>query len=180
MTDMATAPTLETKRLTLVPFRDAHLTERYVGWLNDPEVVRYSEQRHRRHTVESCRRFVASFADGPSHLWAIVAKDKALGHVGNINSAVDAPNRTSDVAIMIGEKKARGLGLGAEAWQAVVDYLLGPGGMRKVTAGTMAENKAMLKIMKKTGMIEEGLRRGQFMLDGRQVDLVQVALFADR
>jgi RimJ/RimL family protein N-acetyltransferase len=177
---MAKAPTLDTKRLTLVPFADAHLTERYVGWLNDPEVVRYSEQRHRRHTVESCRAFVRSFADGPSHLWAIVAKDKALGHIGNINSAVDAPNRVADVAILIGEKKAWGQGLGAEAWTAVVDYLLGPGGMRKVTAGTMAENEAMLKIMRKAGMIEEGLRRRQFILDGREVDIVLVALFAVR
>jgi len=176
---MATAPTLETKRLTLVPFADAHLTERYVGWLNDPEVVRYSEQRHRRHSGESCRAFVAAFADGPNHLWAIVAKDPALGHIGNINSDVDAANRTADVAIVIGEKKAWGRGLGAEAWMAVVDFLLGAGGMRKVTAGAMAENKAMLGILRKAGMAEEARRRAQFVLDGRPVDAVLVARFAD-
>lgn len=176
---MATAPRLETKRLILAPFADEHLTPRYVGWLNDPVVVRYSEQRHLRHTLESCRRFVASFVGGPSHLWAIVAKDDALGHIGNVNSAVDEPNRTADVAIMIGEKKAWGRGLGAEAWLAVVEYLLGPGGMRKVTAGAMADNTAMLRIMAKAGMAEEGRRRGQFLLDGRAVDAVLCARFAD-
>ena len=113
---MAAAPTLETNRLKLVSFAEGHLTKRYIGWLNDPEVVRYSEQRHRTHTADSCRRFVATFADGPSHLWAIVAKDAGLGHIGNVNSAVDAPNRTADVAILIGEKKAWGRGFGAEAW----------------------------------------------------------------
>jgi len=176
---MAAAPTLTTKHLILVPFADQQLNERYVGWLNDPEVVRYSEQRHRRHTRESCRRFVSSFAGGPSHLWAIVAKDPDLGHIGNINTDVDAPNRTADVAILIGEKKAWGRGLGAEAWTAVLDFLLGPGRMRKVTAGAMAENKAMLGIMKKAGMAEEGRRRAQFILDGRPVDAVFVARFAD-
>ncbi len=175
---MAKAPTLETKRLTLTAFADAHLTERYVAWLNDPEVVRYSEQRHRRHTLDSCRDFVRSFADGPSHLWAIVAKDRALGHIGNINSAVDAPNRTADVAILIGDRKAWGRGLGAEAWGAVVDFLLGAGGMRKVTAGAMAANAAMVKIMRNAGMTEEGRRRGQFLLDGRPVDVVLTARFA--
>lgn len=175
---MATAPTLDTKRLTLVAFADEHLTEHYVGWLNDPEVVRYSEQRHRKHTVASCREFVGSFAAGPSHLWAIVAKDRGLGHIGNINSAVAPPNRTADVAILIGEKKAWGRGFGAEAWMAVVDYLLGPGGMRKVTAGTMAENEAMLKIMAKAGMTEEGRRLGQFLLDGRAVDVILTGRFA--
>lgn len=175
---MATAPTLETRRLTLVAFADEHRTKRYVGWLNDPEVVRYSEQRHRRHTLSSCREFVGSFVGGPSHLWAIIEKQRGLGHIGNINSAVDEPNRTADVAILIGEKKAWGQGLGAEAWTAVVDYLLGPGGMRKVTAGAMAENKAMLKIMEKAGMAEEGRRRGQFVLDGREVDAILTARFA--
>ncbi|HEX9703090.1 MAG TPA: GNAT family N-acetyltransferase [Rhodospirillales bacterium] len=176
---MAAAPTLETNRLKLVSFAEGHLTKRYIGWLNDPEVVRYSEQRHRTHTADSCRRFVATFADGPSHLWAIVAKDAGLGHIGNVNSAVDAPNRTADVAILIGEKKAWGRGFGAEAWIAVVDFLLGPGAMRKVTAGAMAENTAMLAIMKKAGMAAEGRRRDQFLLDGRPVDMVMMARFAD-
>jgi [ribosomal protein S5]-alanine N-acetyltransferase len=177
MTDMAAAPTIKTRRLTLTAFADEHLTKRYVGWLNDPEVVRYSEQRHRRHTAESCREFIGSFATGPSHLWAIIEKERSLGHIGNINSVVDAPNRTADVAILIGEKQAWGDGLGAEAWMAVVDYLLGPGGMRKVTAGAMAENKAMLKIMNKAGMAEEGRRNGQFLLDGRAVDAILTARF---
>ncbi len=176
---MAEAPTLETPRLTLAPFSDEYLTERYVGWLQDPEVVRYSEQRHRTPTLENCRQFTASFADGPSHLWAIIENKQGLGHIGNINSDVDAPNRTADVAVMIGEKQAWGQGLGFEAWNAVLDYLLGPGGMRKVTAGTMAENKGMLAIFEKSGMTEEGRRKKQFQLQDREVDAILVARFAD-
>ncbi len=176
---MADAPILETRRLTLLPFSDQHLTERYVGWLNDPDVVRYSEQRHRIHDIESCRRFAATFADGLSHLWAIVEKEQGLGHIGNINTDVDAPNKSADIAILIGDKQAWGQGLGAEAWIAVVDYLLDPGGMRRVTAGCMAENKAMLAIMKKSGMTEEGRRPGQFILDGREVDAVLAVRFKD-
>jgi len=176
---MAEAPTLETPRLSLVAFSEEHLTERYVGWLNDPDVVRFSEQRHLTHSIESCRVFTSSFADGPHHLWAIIEKEKGLGHIGNINTAVDAPNRCADIAIMIGEKQAWGQGLGAEAWMAVVEYLLGPGTMRKVTAGTMAENEGMLRIMNKAGMVEEGRRKGQFILEGREVDSILVARFAE-
>jgi len=176
---MTRAPTLETERLTLTAFSDEFLTERYVGWLNDPDVVRYSEQRHRQHTVESCRAFAAGFVDGPSHLWAIIDKTRELGHIGNINTDVDAPNGTADVAVLIGEKKVWGRGYGAEAWIAVMDYLLGPGGMRKVTAGAMAENKGMLAIMEKSGMVDEGRRVRQFLLDGREVDVILAARFKD-
>ena len=177
---MADAPTLETPRLVLKAFSDELLTERYAGWLNDPDVVRYSEQRHQNHTLESCRRFVDSFSDGPDHLWAIIETDKGLGHIGNINTAVDAPNKVADIAILIGEKQAWGGGLGAEAWTAVVDYLLDAGGMRKVTAGCMAENKAMVAVMEKSGMTEEARRQGNFLLDGKPVDMVMVAKFGSR
>src|SRR6059058_2556121 len=121
------SPQLETDRLTIVPFGAEHLTERYVGWLNDPEVVRYSEQRHRSHTLESCRAYAASFRDGPNHLWAIVARDPTLGHVGNINAYVDVPNGVADVGILVGERGVWGRGYGLEAWRAVSDWLLGAG-----------------------------------------------------
>ena len=83
---MAKAPRLNTERLTLMPFSAEFLTQGYVAWLNDPEVVRYSEQRHRNHTLESCRQFVETFAGGPSHLWAIIEKKQGFGHIGNINT----------------------------------------------------------------------------------------------
>lgn len=178
------APILETDRLRLEPLGEALLTKTYVGWLNDPEVVRYSEQRHHRHTLESCRAFVAGFDRGPDCLWAIREKAPAadgspLRHIGNISIEVDEPNRVADIRILIGEKDAWGKGLGAEAWIAVMDHLFGERGMRKITAGTMAENLGMLKIMEKAGMREDGRRRGQCLLDGRPVDMVYTARFAD-
>ncbi len=174
---MAVSPTLETTRLRLVPFAERHLTERYVGWLNDPDVVRYSEQRHRRHSLDSCRRYFESLAGSSDHFWAIEAKDPALGHIGNITVTVDEPNRVGDVAILLGEKSAWGGGLGGEAWGEVCRFLLAEGAMRKVSAGTMATNHAMLGIMRRTGMIEEGRRPRHFLLDGAEVDLIYVALY---
>ena len=165
------------ERLDLVPFSAEFLTPRYVGWLNDPETVRYSEQRHRRHTLESCARYAASMEGTPHHFWAVVAHDPALGHIGNMTATVDDNNRVADLAIMIGERSARGRALGLEAWVRACDFLLGAGGMRKVTAGTMSINAPMLGIMRAAGMIEEGRRARHFLHEGREEDLVMAALF---
>jgi [ribosomal protein S5]-alanine N-acetyltransferase len=172
---MIAAPVVDAAQVRLKPFAERHLTARYVAWLNDPEVVRYSEQRHRRHTLESCRAYRDSLAGTPHKFWAIEAP--TLGHVGNITATVDSANRVADLAILLGERAAWGCGVGTRAWALALEWLLGPGGMRKVTAGTMAENAAMLAIMKKSGMDEEGRRRGQFLLDGRPVDAVLMARF---
>jgi ribosomal-protein-alanine N-acetyltransferase len=176
---MANSGILTAERIELRPFSEHFLTERYVGWLNDKETVRYSEQRHRTHTLESCRSYAASFVSSPHYFWAIVANDPSHGHIGNITATIDTANRTADLAIMVGDSAARGQRYGLEAWQRACRFLLEDAGLRKVSAGTMEINEPMIRIMRASGMIEEGRRRRQFLVDGKPVDAVLVALFAN-
>jgi [ribosomal protein S5]-alanine N-acetyltransferase len=174
---MAESAILTAERLELRPFNDSFLGEHYVGWLNDQQTVRYSEQRHHTHTIESCRAYAQSFAASPDYFWAIVADDASLGHIGNITATIDVANRVAELAILIGQPKARGQGYGLHAWQRACRFLLDDAGMRKVSAGTMEINEPMLKIMRASGMVEEGRRRRQFLVDGKAVDAVLMALF---
>ena len=174
---MADSCVIETDRLQIVPFSEEHLTATYVSWLNDPEVVRYSEQRHRSHTLESCKDYWQSFLKTPNYFWAIVARDARLGHIGNMNAYVDAPNLVADVGIMIGERQVWGLGFGLEAWTAVCGYLLGNVRMRKLTAGCLSVNTAMLRVMHRTGMVEEARLRRQRLFEGQELDTIHTAIF---
>lgn len=172
-------PVIATARLQLVPFTTAHIHERYVGWLNDPDVVRYSENRHSHHTMESCQQYVADMQASEHLFWAIERRDDAPAHIGNITAYLDRPNNVADVAIMIGETDARSRGLGTEAWCAVVAHLLDTRGIRRVQAGTMAPNTAMRGVFHKSGMTEEGRQHGRFLLDEKPVDLVFAARTRD-
>jgi RimJ/RimL family protein N-acetyltransferase len=176
---MARSGVLAADRLELRPFDDALLTERYVAWLNDEVTVRYSQQRYRTHTLASCREFAQGFEGSPHFFWGIVARDPGLGHIGNMTATVDPLNRVADLAILIGEPSARGQGYGLEAWQRACRFLLTEAGMRKVTAGTMAVNEPMLRIMRACAMQEEGRRVRHLLFEGREVDVVLSALFAD-
>ena len=60
----------------------------------------------------------------------------------------------------------------------MLDELLLRRDMRKVTAGTMAVNEPMLRLMRRSGMSVEAVRARQFVCDGREVDLVICAKFA--
>jgi len=159
-------------------FTDEYLTENYVGWLNDPEVVKYSEQRHKKHTMSSCSQYYKSFISS-SHLFiAILVKDNSFKHIGNITVSIDSENLVADIAIMIGEKSSWGQGFGKEAFIGVMDYLFHKTKIRKITAGTMAINIPMLGIMKSAGMIIEGRKKEQFLVDGEKVDMVMAAAWA--
>ena len=59
------------ERVLVRPFTYGDISEAYLGWLRDPEVVRFSSQRFRVHTLETCQAYQASFKDSANHFLAI-------------------------------------------------------------------------------------------------------------
>lgn len=174
---MADAPVLKGVQIDLRPFTSNELTETYVGWLRDPEVTRYSEQRHRTHSLASCAAYVGSFHSSPHYLWAIWEREKGA-HIGNIAATLDPTNDIADISILIGERSVQGRGIGSEAWSLVLAFLLNDLHVRKVTGGCMAANRAMVRLMQSAGMVPDGKRVGHYLLDGIPTDIVYFARFA--
>ncbi len=168
---------IKTERLLLEPLSEKYLTQEYVGWLNNPKVVRYSEQRHHKHTMESCREYIKSFHETPNYIWAISVVGANLEHIGNISAYVNLENKIADIGILIGKSEVWGMGYGTEAWSAVCNYLLYKLELRKVTGGAVSTNTAMLKLMKKIGMIEDGRRIRHYIWEGKEVDIIHMAIF---
>lgn len=162
--------TIETERLTLKPFSDKFLTDRYVGWLNDETVMAHSRHRHRSQTLESCRQFAEEMKIAGHYFWAITTKDE-LGHIGNICAYTNFSERSADLTILIGETRSWGHGFGAEAWIAVIDWLFAETDVTTITAGTIAANKGMVGIMEKAGMATE-LKKNHTLSDGDVADTV--------
>ena len=55
MRELTSFDPLPGKQVFLRPFTLADISAEYIAWLNDPRVVRYSNQRFLTHTRESCR-----------------------------------------------------------------------------------------------------------------------------
>lgn len=170
---------IETERLTVRPFLPQNITPEYVSWLNDKQTMRHSEQRHTTHTIESCRDYFQSMQNDCHWFLAISIKQPKLRHIGNISVAFDIENQTADMSIIIGDKSALKNGYGLEAWSGVLEHLLTLKSVRKVTAGTMAVNKAMIGVALRSGMTQESVSCDQFLLDGSPVDLFRFARFAN-
>lgn len=174
---MAKPDTLRGKRVILEPFSKRFLTDNYICWLNDPEVVRFSEQRHHRHTRQSCRQFLKSFDNNPHCFWAILKKGSNQTHIGNISAYIDSFNGLAEITILIGDKKEWGKGYATEAWSAVCDYLLISKKIRKITGGALSINRAMVRVMEKVNMMEDGRRMRHLLWEGKEVDVLYMAKF---
>lgn len=163
-------------RVLVRPFTAGDISEAYLGWLQDPEVVRYSGQRFRSHTLDTCRAYLASFEGNANHFLAICDRQSGA-MLGTLTVYRSLPHGTADIGIMVGARQAWGQGIGAEAFCLVLSTLKASGAVRKVTAGTLAVNRGMVRIMEKAGMHHEATRRAQELLDGEPVDVVYHATF---
>lgn len=168
-------PTLWSGRLVVMPFNmnEAHkMTMRIM--LNDPEIMKYSEQRHAGWTPDRISEYYNSFDHHNSHVWGIYGNGADI--YGTITATRDHNNKVANVGILVGKSEH---GYGTKAWSAVCDWLLSPsGGMRKVEAGCMAENIGMVRIFEKTGMTIEGVRKAHFLFEGRPMDMILAAKFS--
>ena len=77
---------IKPQRLILTPFAERHLEAGIVDWLNDPQVVRYSENRHRKHTLETSRAYRASFVDSPNFYWALLLQGVTETMIGSVTA----------------------------------------------------------------------------------------------
>ncbi len=167
---------LTSTRLVLAPFMAADISPRYVGWLNDPQVVRYSNQRFRRHDEQSSEAYLRSFDGSPNQFWSIrLAANGDM--IGTLTAYLAPQHGTADIGLLIGERAVWGQGYGLEAWQRLMDYLFSEHALRKITAGAAAGNVGMVRIMERAGMQHEATRRQQEIIDGELQDIVYFAKF---
>lgn len=96
-----------TPHLRLVPFSERYLTAAYMAWLNDPQLMASSEQRHRRHSEVSSKAYLYGFGRTPNHYWAITLWEDGL-HIGNFSVEVNEANSLANMSILIGHAGCAG------------------------------------------------------------------------
>lgn len=156
--------TLNTRGLILIP-ATVDIPD-YSHWLNDPEVVKFSELRHREHTWEECQKYIASFDQDKNCMWTINVIGANM-HIGNITAHHDPHNNVMQMGMLIGEKWAWGRKYGREAWGAVLTWAKDTKKVRQVEAGCMISNSGMRQVMTKTGMGHACTLNDHFVLNGK-------------
>ncbi len=133
-----------------------------VGWLNDPEVIKFSEQRLMKHTEATQWEYFTFLMDDPDRsYWTICLHgdpesddDGRYRLIGSITADFNKRNDAANLGIMIGDKSCWGHGYGIEAMAAIINHLSGEG-VRRFEIGTMKENERMIKLATACGMVKE-------------------------
>ncbi|WP_293751054.1 GNAT family protein [uncultured Paraglaciecola sp.] len=138
------------KRITLKKFSKKDITPEYIAWLNSKVIMKHSHQRLSVHNAMSCMQYVDSFCM-TDNLFLSIYVEELL--VGTMTAYISIEEKIADLGVLVGDRMW-GKGIGYEAWQTLMDYLLLQ--EFRVTAGTVPSNIAMKKIAMRSGMKSQG------------------------
>ncbi len=163
----------EGKLVTLRRIVESDVSERYLGWLRDPEVIRFLKSGRGETSIEDIRKFCRGMiASGNNVLFAIIANDSGL-HIGNIKlGGIDWYHRFADLGILLGDRDYWGKGCGREACQLLLQCAFDTLELNKVILGVHEQHQAARKLYEKIGFSTEGAIANLLRLDDSYFDKI--------
>lgn len=172
------APDIVGDQILLTSVDEAHVSERYLGWMANPEVNRYLESRFTVPTLVDLGDYVQSMRESPDNYFFAIIERASGEHWGNVKlGPVNRHHRTASIGIIVGEPSAWGRGVATETIGLLSRWAFDELGLAKLTAGSYAVNGGSVRAFEKAGWRVEGLQRGQALLaDGTRGDNVVLGL----
>jgi RimJ/RimL family protein N-acetyltransferase len=168
---------LEGDRVYLREVVPSDVTDRYIAWLNDPEVTAGLEIRFQPHSKEGILEYVHEMAGSPNHAFLAVVVKEDDRHIGNIKlGPINWVHRRGDIGILIGEKDCWGRGYGTEAIRLLVRHAFMQLNLHRLVAGVYEDNPGSIRAFQKNGFDIEGIMKDHCFSRGRYVNGVLLGL----
>lgn len=167
---------IQGRMIEMKPFSEDELNERYLSWLNNPEINRFLEVRHRKQSIDDVIHYINDLRSKPGcELFAIFTKKEHI-HIGNLSLTEYNPNNqgTAVYGLMIGDLRAQMLGLGGEASALIVEYLFRDPNIRRIHEGVIADNHRAYKTLEFLGFQREGVLRKHAVLPSGKISDVYI------
>ncbi len=158
---------LSGSKIYLRPLERSDLNERYLSWLNDPEITRYLETGAFPYTMQDLEKFYAQVTGSPTEVIFAIADRKAHQHIGNVKlGPINWVHRRTMFGIMIGDKRFWGKGVGEEVTSLMMEYAFNRLNLHRVGLVVFEEHQSAVRCYEKVGFKVEGCLREQMYQDG--------------
>ena len=154
------------KRLDL----DKDITKKYLKWMNDFEVQKYTEQKYQKHSIVDIKNFVKEKNKSKNEfLFGIFLKKKGLNtHIGNIKlGPINYIHKNAEISYFIGEKNMWGKNYATLAIKKIIN-IAKKKGIKKIKAGLIEKNKGSEKVLKKNGFKIEGKLKSELFYNKKR------------
>jgi len=167
----------EGDKVFLRPLSAKDINEKYLAWINDAGVTRFTETGNFPTTMKGLRDFYRGIKSSKNDIMLAIISKKDSHHIGNIKlGSINWIHRYADLGIIIGEKKYWGKGYGTEACRLLLKYAFVKLNLNRVCLGVWGIHGPAIRAYKRAGFKIEGRRRNKFHLEGKYVDEVAMGI----
>jgi [ribosomal protein S5]-alanine N-acetyltransferase len=161
----------------LRPLERTDLSDIYLGWLNDPEVTRYTETGTFPTTAQDLERFHNEVTGSKSQVILAIIHTQSGRHIGNVKlGPIHWVYRSATFGILIGDKKFWGKGIGVEATRLMVEYGFYRLNLHRIDLGVYAEHESAVHAYERVGFKVEGRLREDVFQGGEYKDRLWLGL----
>ena len=146
------------------------ISKKYLKWMNDLEVHKYTTQINTKHSLIKIRKFVEEKNKSKNEfLYGIFLKKNNLNiHIGNIKlGPIDFVHMTGEISYFIGEKELWGKGYTTLAIKEIIE-IAKKMGLKKLKAGLNEMNIGSKKVLEKYNFKLEGKMKSTIIHNGKR------------
>ena len=157
-------------KIVLKKISSKNISLDYVKWMNDPEVVQFTEQKYKKHTRKNISFFLKETnKDNFSEIYGIFFEKLLIGtiKIGKINKI----HKTAEISYIIGNKKFWNKGVATIVVKKICGYIFKKLKLKKIIAGTYSVAKSSQKILIKNNFKLEGVLKKQIFFKNKRIDL---------
>lgn len=145
---------VETERFYLRCLKISDVSNRYLGWMNDKETMRYIVSGSLTHTLDSLNKYVEAKSLKADCLFLGIFEKNSNLHIGNIKyEPIDMENKKAIMGVLVGEKSWRGKEVFSEILIASSNWLNVNLGITDIILGVDLTNINAIKAYEKTGFV---------------------------
>ena len=149
------------------------ISEKYLAWMNDFEIHKYTEQKYIKHSKTRIRKFVKKKNKSNNEfLYGIFLKKNNLNiHIGNIKlGPINFTHKIGEISYFIGERELWGKGFTTLAIKEIIK-IAKKKGLKKIKAGLYEMNIGSKKVLEKNNFKLEGKMKSEIIYKGKRYDM---------
>ena len=156
----------------------SEITDRVMDWFNDDQLMKYYTNSRRQITKES---LLTAIEDGEKNgnqfTFGIYHKDGDV-LIGTLKiGPINFNHKTSDLVALIGDRNYLGKGFAPKAIALGNKLAFDHFDIRKLYGGMYESNIPSIKAYLRAGWLVEARLKGQYVVDGKAEDRIEVACF---
>ena len=166
------------KCCSLVSFNLDLITDEYLSWLKDSAVNSYLLQPNKQITREIAFEYCRDLINSDNNIFLAILSTKGNMHIGNVRlGPIDSNSKVCKFSMMIGNTDFHGKGYGTKIVSACISYIFDEMKMNKFFVEVITDNNAAIRVFEKNGLVEEGILKQHFRIEGKYYDMKIMSIF---